>query len=98
VAKLLVSPTAADALAQLIRTHSLPADTKDRFKRSVVPLAEFPRLGRELDGAGFEGMRFLLGPWRWFVIVYSSDASADEVWILTVEDARSSTAATHFRA
>ena len=96
--KLLVSPTAADALARLILTHSLPADTKDRFKRSVAPLVEFPRLGRELEGGGFEGMRFLLGPWRWLVIVYSYDPDADEVWILTVEDARSSTAATHSRA
>jgi hypothetical protein len=32
------------------------------------------------------------------VIVYACDLDADEVWILTVEDARSSTAATHFRA
>jgi plasmid stabilization system protein ParE len=98
VTKLLVSPTAADALARLILTHSLPADTRHRFKRSVAPLAEFPRLGRELEGGGFQGMRFLLGPWRWFVIVYSYDLDADEVWILTVEDARSSTAATNLRA
>jgi plasmid stabilization system protein ParE len=98
VSKLLVSPTAADALARLIRTHSLPADTKDRFKRSVAPLAEFPRLGRELEEGGFAGTRFLLGPWLWLVIVYSDEADADEVWILTVEDARSSTAVTNFRA
>ncbi|HEX4678192.1 MAG TPA: hypothetical protein VH210_03150 [Gaiellaceae bacterium] len=43
-------------------------------------------------------MRFLLGPWRWLVIVYSHDLDADEVWILTVEDARSSTAVTSLRA
>ena len=98
MAKLLVSPTAADALARLIVTHSLPADTKDRFKRSVAPLVEFPRLGRELDGGGFQGMHFLLGPWRWLVIVYAYELEVDEVWILTVEDARSSTAATHFRS
>lgn len=95
--KVLVSPTAADALARLLLTHSLPADTKERFKRSVALLAEFPRLGRELEGAGFEGMRFLLGPWRWLVIVYSYEVEVDEVWILAVEDARSSTAATNFR-
>jgi hypothetical protein len=85
VAKLVVSPTAADALARLILTHSLPTDTKDRFKRSIPPLVEFPRLGRELEGGGFEGM-------------YSYDRDADEVWILTVEDARSSTAVTNFPA
>lgn len=98
MAKVRVSPTAADALARLILTHSLPADTNERFKRSVAPLEEFPRLGRELEGAGFGGMRFILGPWRWLVVVYSYELDADEVWILTVEDARSSTAATSFRA
>jgi plasmid stabilization system protein ParE len=98
MAKLLISPTAADALARLILTHSLPADTKDRFKRSVASLAEFPRLGNELEAPGFEGMRFLLGPWRWLVIVYSYDLDAEVVWILTVEDARSSTAVTNFLA
>ena len=61
MATILVSPAAADALAQLILTHSLPADTKDRVKRSIAPLAEFPRLGRELHGGGYDGLRFLTG-------------------------------------
>jgi plasmid stabilization system protein ParE len=98
MAKVIVSPAAADALAQLILTHSLPADTKERVRRSTAPLREFPQLGRELEGDGYSGLRFLLGPWRWLVIVYAYEADADEVWILTIEDARASTAVTNYRA
>jgi len=97
MATLVVSPAAADALAKLILTHSLPGDTRDRVKRSIVPLAEFPRLGRELHGDGYDGLRFLLGPWRWFVIVYAYDAESDELSVLTFEDARSSAAVTNYR-
>ncbi|HEY8645191.1 MAG TPA: type II toxin-antitoxin system RelE/ParE family toxin [Gaiellaceae bacterium] len=97
MAKVIVSPAAADALARLILTHSLPADTKERVRRSAAPLAEFPRLGRELEGDSYVGLRFLLGPWRWLVIVYAYETDADEVWILTFEDARASTAVTNYR-
>jgi plasmid stabilization system protein ParE len=97
VPRLIVSPAAADALSRLIATHSLPADTKARFRRSVEPLAEFPLLGRSLAG-DYEGLRFVLGPWRWMVVVYEHDPEQDVVNILAVEDARSSTAATSARA
>lgn len=97
MATIVVSPAAADALAQLILTHSLPADTNDRVKRSTVPLAEFPRLGRELHGDGYDGLCFLLGPWRWLVIVYAYEAVSDEVSVLMFEDARSSAAVTNYR-
>lgn len=97
MATIVVSPEAADALAQLILTHSLPADTKERVKRSIVPLAEFPRLGRELHGGGYDGLRFLLGPWRWLVVVYAYEADSDVVSVLMLEDARSSTAVTTYR-
>jgi plasmid stabilization system protein ParE len=98
VAEIVVSPAAADALARLIVTHSLPADTKERFRRSVRPLAEFPRLGRALQGDGYDGLRFILGPWRWLLVVYEYDEAANRVAIVAVEDARSSVAATGFRA
>lgn len=39
-------------------------------------------------------MRFLLGPWRWMLLVYEYDEAADRVVILTIHDARSSSAAT----
>lgn len=97
MAQLVASPAAADALARLVVTHSLPADTKARFRRSIEPLAQFPLLGRSLSG-DFEGLRFVLGPWRWMVVVYEHDPDADVVNILTVEDARSSAAPTSSRS
>lgn len=97
MARVVVSPQAAASLDRLTRTHNLPADTRERFKRSVGPLERFPSIGRELEGR-LAGRGFLLGPWRWMVIVYLHDEEASEVHILTVEDARSSTAATNLRA
>ena len=94
MAAIVVSPATADSLARLVVTHSLPADTTERFRRSISPLAEFPLLGRALEGGGYDGLRFVLGPWRWMVVVYEYDADADEVHILGIEDARSSTSAT----
>lgn len=92
--QIIVSPAAAESLARLIVTHSLPDDTTERFRHSIRPLAEFPRLGRALEGGGFGGLRFVLGPWRWMVVIYEHDRASDIVNILAVEDARSSTAAT----
>lgn len=86
------------ALDRLIVSHSLPVDTKERFRRSIERLETFPRLGRELDGGGYDGLRFVLGPWRWMVVVYAYDDAADAIGVLTVQDARSSAAATNFRA
>jgi plasmid stabilization system protein ParE len=96
--RVIVSPVAADSLGRLIVTHSLPADAKERFGRSISPLAEFPQLGRALEGGGYDGLRFILGPWRWLVVVYEHRSDADEVHILVVEDARSTTAATSYRS
>jgi plasmid stabilization system protein ParE len=98
VAAVIVSPAAAEALAQLIASHSLPADTTERFRRSISPVGEFPLLGRALEGSGYDGLRFILGPWRWLVVVYEHVVAADEVHLLTVEDGRASTAATSFRS
>ena len=98
MARVIVSPVAAEALARLIVTHSLPAHTRERFKRSLSPLEEFPLLGRALDGGSSLGLCFILGPWRWMVIVYAHDPETDEVRIVTVEDARSSNAATNYRS
>jgi plasmid stabilization system protein ParE len=93
-----VSPEAADSLARLIVSHNLPADTRERVRRSIRPLAEFPLLGRSLEGGGYDGLRFVLGPWRWMVVVYEHDVTGEVVNILAIEDARSSTAATNYRS
>jgi plasmid stabilization system protein ParE len=76
-------------LDRLIRTQSLPKNAKQRFKRSVRPLSRFPRLGPELGGR-WSGFRFILGPWRWMLIVYLYLEDEDRVIIVTIQDARSS--------
>lgn len=93
MAKVVVTPTAAADLAALIRTHSLPADTPSRFKRSVAALSRFPLIGAPLLGP-WSNYRFMLGPWRWMIVVYVYVEHADRVAIVTIQDARSSRAAT----
>jgi hypothetical protein len=90
VASLEVSAAAAEDLDRLIRSHSLPADTKDRVRRSPRPLARFPLLGAALEGR-WAGFRFVLGPWRWMVIVYVYIEEADRAVIVTIQDGRSAT-------
>jgi len=96
VAHVELSAAAADDLEQFIRTHSLPADTKVRVKRSLQPLQRFPLLGTALGGR-WSGFRFVLGPWRWMVIVYAHLEEEDRVVVVTIQDGRSSRAATASR-
>jgi hypothetical protein len=49
-------------------------------------------MGRALEGH-WQPFRFLLGPWRWLLIVYSYDEPTDVVLVVTIQDARSSSAA-----
>ena len=85
-----LTAAAVEDIARLKVTHRLPADTNERIRRSVAALASFPRLGARLEGPEWDGFRFLLGPWRWLVIVYVIDEDADRVVIVTVQDGRSS--------
>lgn len=93
MARVELTAAAVEDLDALIATHSLPADTRVRVRRSLTPLAEFPRLGRELTGR-WSGMRFVLGPWRWMLVVYEYREAEDRAVVLTIQDARASTAAT----
>ena len=93
MASVVVTPTAVSDLSRLIATHSLPADTITRFRRSVASLAQFPLLGSPLHGR-WADYRFVLGPWRWMIVVYVFDEADDRVAIVTNQDARSSSAAT----
>ena len=95
--RIVVSPAAADSLARLIVSHSLPADTRERVRRSLAPLEEFPLLGRTLAGEGYDGLRFVLGPWRWMIVLYEHHADGDVLNVLAIEDGRSSTAVTRHR-
>jgi len=92
VARVELSQTAIQDLERLIVSHSLPADTKDRLRRSLGPLERFPLLGAELGGR-WSGMRFVLGPWRWLVVVYVVLPDEERVVIVTIQDGRSSAAA-----
>ena len=75
MARVVVTPAALEDLDLLIRTHSLPPDARERLKRSLRPLTRFPRLSAELGGR-FEGFRFVLGPWRWMLVVYVPHTTA----------------------
>jgi plasmid stabilization system protein ParE len=92
VARVEVSRLAATDLDRLIRTHSLARNTKQRFRSAVRPLGRFPRLGPELGGR-WSGFRFVLGPWRWMLVVYVFFEVEDRVVVVTIQDARSSRAA-----
>ena len=93
MSRVLVASEAAADLARLIATHSLPADTPSRVRRSIEPLARFPLLGAALEGR-WRDFRFVLGPWRWMLIVYAYDAESDLVAVVTIQDGGTSTAAT----
>jgi hypothetical protein len=96
VTRVELSNAAVQDLDELIHTHTLPPNTRARVARSLRPLERFPLLGPALSGA-WEGFRFLLGPWRWLLLVYVFIESEDRVVIVTVQDARSSAAATAAR-
>jgi plasmid stabilization system protein ParE len=91
-----VTLTARDDLERLVQTHSLPDDTTERFRRSIVHLGRFPSIGAELHGA-WDGFRFVLGPWRWMIVVYEFVEAQDQVVIVTVQDARSGRSPTSTR-
>jgi len=92
VARVEVSAAAAEDLERLIFTHSLPADTRQRVARTLQPLERFPLLGEALEGR-WTGFRFVLGPWRWMVVVYAC-LDDERVVVVTIQDARSAASPT----
>jgi plasmid stabilization system protein ParE len=89
----LVTETAAQDLSDLIAEHSLPQDTKQRVKERLRPLARFPSMGSPLEGR-WDGCRFLLGPWRWMLLVYEHLEEIDTVFVTTIQDSRRADSAT----
>ena len=92
MATVVLTPTALDDLERLLETHSLPKDTRSRLRASLLVLAEFPLIGSPLHGR-WSDFRFVLGPWRWMIVVYAHDEQADSVAIVTIQDSRSARAA-----
>ena len=82
-----LSAAALEDLERLIYTHSLPASTKERVQHRLRPLERFPLLGGALPDR-WSGFRFVLGPWRWMVIVYVHLEDEDRVVVTTIQDGR----------
>jgi plasmid stabilization system protein ParE len=93
VAEVRLSADAVKDLDRMVLTHSLPPDTRERVRRSLRVLEQFPRIGRQLEGR-WRPLRFILGPWRWMLIIYSYEEPEDVVLVVAFQDARSSSAAT----
>jgi plasmid stabilization system protein ParE len=88
VARVEIASTGVEDLDEVIRTLSLPQGTRARVKSALRPLGQFPLMGAELTGA-WSGFRFLLGPWRWLLIVYVYVEKDDIAVVVTMQDARS---------
>jgi hypothetical protein len=97
VVRVELSLAAIEDLDRMIVTHSLPADTRARVRRSLGKLERFPSIGRRLDEQ-WGGLRFIVGPWRWLLIVYAYEEPAGRVLVVAFEDARSSSAVTNLTA
>jgi mRNA-degrading endonuclease RelE of RelBE toxin-antitoxin system len=94
MAVVLVTETAAKDLSELVDEHSLPEDTRERVRERLRPLGRFPLMGSPLQGR-WTGSRFLLGPWRWMLLVYEYADEIDTVFITTIQDARRAESATN---
>lgn len=96
MARVELASAAVEDLDTITRTHSLPADTRARVADSLRALERFPLMGPALSGR-WEGLRFLLGPWRWLLLVYVFIESEDRVVVVTIQDGRSANAASAAR-
>ena len=92
MARVELAKAAVDDLDRLITTHSLPPDTPKRVASALRPLEAFPLFGAELGGR-WKGFRFLLGPWRWMILVYVYLEDEERVVVVTIQDGRSARAA-----
>jgi hypothetical protein len=93
MARVELTLSAVESLDRMIVTHSLPPDTRTRVQRSLRIVERFPSIGRRLGGQ-WQDFRFVVGPWRWLLIVYVHDERRDVVFVVSIQDARSSTAVT----
>ena len=96
MARVVVAPGALQDLNRLIKALKLPNSTRPRVRARLRQLSEHPESGAALQGR-WDGFRFILGPWSWMLIVYSFDAQADQVAVVTIQDARSGRAPTSHR-
>ena len=81
MARVELTLAAVEDLDRMIVTHSLPANTRLRVQRSLRLLEQFPSVGRQTEGR-WKPLRFILGPWRWLLLVYVHDERQDLVSVL----------------
>jgi hypothetical protein len=93
MAKIEIARLARDDLNELIATRNLPANTEERVWRSLRVLEIFP-LGGHTIGGRWADARFVLGPWRWMILLYRYEESSERVYVVAVHDARSSSSVT----
>ena len=93
MATVVATQRAASDLAWLIATHDLPGDTRGRVRHSLSQLETFPLSGRRLEGR-WQGLRVILGPWPWMLLVYLYEEQQDTATVIAIHDARSASAAT----
>ena len=55
------------------------------------PLEQFLLMGPGLSGRS-DGFRFVLGPWRWMLLVYVVLDDQQRIVVVTIQDGRSSAA------
>ncbi len=91
MSKVDVKPEAQRDLLRLIRTRSLPASTATRVAARLGRLGDHPLVGGRLAGR-YAAWRFIPGPWPWMLIIYRYDEPADTVVVVSIQDARTSTA------
>jgi len=94
LARVELAQAAVEDLRRMMLTHSLPPDTAGRVRASLEPLRTFPLLGPALHGR-WDGFRFVVGPWRWMILVYRHLVEDDRVVVVTIQDARASRAVTN---
>lgn len=92
MADVIVAPAAAEDLDRLIEALQLPRDARSRVRDRLSQLARFPESGEELTGR-WQGVRYILGPWRWMLVVYVFDEGADQVSVVTIQDSRAARSA-----
>ena len=93
MARVVVAPTALEDLRRLMEALHLPSSARSRVRGRLHQLGRFPESGQALTGR-WDGFRFVLGPWRWMLIVYVYDEATDQVSVVTIQDSRSAGAAT----
>lgn len=90
MAQVIVTPRARQDVEEAISAYGLPADTWARISRSLRALERSPLTGHTLKDPE-ESARFVLGPWRWMILLYLYEKHSDEVCVVSVHDTRSAT-------